>query len=222
VPEPVEDFEFTVVATDAIAPDLRALVIDLFGRCYKDGDRGYLEQSFSKLGYLATARRGDELAGFAVGDMRILDLPRLPRQPVALAGICCVDARFRRLGLFRALESRTFLAPGVDWRPRLLSCGRMAHPVSFRTMLDNPTHLPKRGVAPTPWQRDVAASIASAYGVADFDPATFVCRGRGTPMSAVLDVDVAKEEWEVFAPVDRSRGDSLLGMIWIPDAPEGW
>ena len=23
-------------------------------------------------------------------------------------------------------------------------------------------------------------------------------------------------------PVDRSRGDSLLGMIWIPDAPQGW
>jgi len=214
--------EFTVCPTQGVPRESLSRIRALFHDCYLDAEDAYLEQSFSRLHYLALAASGETLAGFAVGDMRVIDLPRLPRQPVALAGICCVDSRFRRLGLFRELERLAFLAAGIGWRPRVLSCGRMAHPVSFRTMLDNPTHVPKRHVAPTPWQREVGAAIAEVYGVREFDPETFVCRGRGTPMSCVIDVDVAPEEWEVFAPVDRTRGDSLLGMIWVPDAPDGW
>jgi len=214
---------FTVVATTDIPHALATQVHALFRASYRGADDAYLEQSFSKLRYLATATAPDgSLAGFALGDLRITDLPRLPRQPLALAGICCVDEHFRRHGLFRELERRAFLATGIEWRPRVLSCGRMAHPASFRTMLDNPTHVPKRGVPPSAWQKEVAAAVAELYGVREFDPDTFVCRGRGTPMSCVIDVDVAPEEWVVFAPVDRTRGDSLLGMIWLPDAPPGW
>jgi hypothetical protein len=30
-------------------------------------------------------------------------------------------------------------------------------------------------------------------------------------------------EWEVFEPVDRSRGDSLLALIWQQgNPPAGW
>jgi len=215
--------EITVVPTTAIPEPVRKQVLALFHASYRDAVDAYLEQSFSKLHYLAVATAsGGTLAGFALGDLRIVDLPRLPQQPVAFAGICCIHERFRRHGLFRELERRCFLASGTDWRPRVLSCGRMAHPVSFRTMLDNPTRVPKPGIPPTPWQKEIGAAVAAIYGVKEFDPDTFVCRGRGTPMSCVIDVDVAPEEWEVFAPVDRTRGDSLLGMIWVPDAPEGW
>src|SRR5258705_475577 len=84
-----------------------------------------------KVSSLASARAGDPLAAFALGEMRLMDLPRLPQQSVALAGMCCVDAHFRRRGLFRELEQRTFLATPLDLRPRLLSCGRLAHPASF-------------------------------------------------------------------------------------------
>jgi hypothetical protein len=218
-PEPVE---LAVTRTDGLPGALLEAVRRLFHASYRGADDAYLGQSLAALRFLATATAGGALAGFAVGEMRIMDLPRLPRQAVALAGICCVDPRFRRQGLFRTLEGRAFAAAGIRDVPRVLSCGRVAHPASFRTITWNPTHVPKRGVPPTPWQREVGAAVAAAYGVLRFDPETFVCAGRGTPMMPVLDQDVRPEEWDVFAAVDRSRGDSLLGLCWSPDAPDGW
>jgi hypothetical protein len=106
---------------------------------------------------------------------------------------------------------------------RALNCGRMAHPASYRLMSRSPSAVPKRGVPPTLWQQEVGAAIAAAYGVEHFDPATFVCHGSGTPIGyPVIDIDAAPEEWEVFRPVNRDRGDSLLGIAWMGDPPAGW
>ncbi len=215
--------ELHVAPACTLAGEARARVFALFRTAYRAADEAYLEASLGKLRFIATATSAGELAGFALGEMRILDLPRLPRQPVALAGICCIAPRFRRLGLFRELELQAFRASGIDPGPRVLSCGRMAHPASFRTMTWSPTHVPKRGIPPTAWQREVGAAIARAYGAAHFDPETFVCAGSGAPIGyPVIDMAVEPEEWEVFAAVDRDRGDSLLGLCWVPDAPAGW
>jgi hypothetical protein len=217
------DLEFEVVATSDLAQETRARVIALFRASYLRADEAYLERSLTRLRFIATATSAGALAGFALGEMRIMDLPRLPGQAVALAGMCCVDSRLRRHGLFRDLERRAFMASGVGFEPRVLSCGRMAHPASFRTMTLNPTHVPKRHTRPTPWQQEVGATIARAYGVRGFDPETFVCAGSGTPIGyPVIDLDVQPDEWEAFAPVNRDRGDSLLGLCWFPDGPEGW
>jgi hypothetical protein len=195
----------------------------LFRASYRDANEAYLERSLSRLRFIATATSAGAIAGFALGEMRIMDLPRLAQQAVALAGMCCVDANFRRHGLFRELEQRAFMAAGVASGPRVLACGRMAHPASFRTMASNPTHVPKRHIRPTPWQQEVGAIIAQAYGVHGFDPETFVCAGIGTPIGYPrIDMDVRPEEWDVFAGVNRDRGDSLLGLCWFPDAPQGW
>jgi hypothetical protein len=216
-------FEFNVVATSDLGEPVLARVLALFRASYRSANEAYLKRSLGRLRFIATAMAADGLAGFALGEMRIMDLPRLPQQAVALAGICCVDARFRRRGLFRELERRAFLAAGIAFEPRVLSCGRMAHPVSFRTMTRNPTHVPKRHIRPTPWQQEVGVAIAQAYGVTDFDPETFVCAGIGRPIGYPnIDIDVRPDEWDVFAPVNRDRGDSLLGLCWFPDAPEGW
>jgi hypothetical protein len=92
----------------------------------------------------------------------------------------------------------------------MLSCGRVAHPASFRTMTWNPSHVPRRGVRPTAWQKEIGALIAAAYGVRSFDPETFLCAGGGAPVGhPVIDMDLRPEEWDVFAPVNRDRGDSL-------------
>lgn len=219
------DAEIRLAARPApdTGPDERREILDLFRATYRDADLSYLEQSLMKFRFLATAREAGVLVGFALGESRMLDLPGLPGQPVAMAGICCVDERFRRRGLFRRLETAAFLAAGLDLGPRLLSCGRVAHPASFRTMTAHPSHVPRHGVAPTAWQREVGVAIAAAYGVVDFDPGTFVCRGSGSPIGTpLLDLEVRPEEWEAFANVDRSRGDSLLGLCWFPDAPPGW
>lgn len=218
-----DHLEVDVQSAPALAEDARAEVLTLFRATYREANEAYLEQSLAKFRFLATAREAGVLVGFALGESRILDLPGLPAQAVAMAGICCVDDRFRRRGLFRRLETATFLAAGLDLGPRLLSCGRVAHPASFRTMTAHPSHVPRRGVVPTAWQREVGVAIAAAYGVVGFDPETFVCRGSGSPIGTpVLDLEVRPEEWEAFAKVDRSRGDSLLGLCWFPDAPPGW
>ena len=215
-------FRFDVVPGAEIAASALEQVRALFRASYRAPNDTYLDRSLARLRYVATAWQEDAVAGFAVAETRRMDLPRLPRQLVALAGICCVDPRHRRQGLFRELEVRAFRAAGLPAGERLLSCGRMTHPASFRTMTWNPTHVPAHGVTPTPWQQDVGAAIARAYGVDEFDPETFVCAGSGTPMRPILDVDVRPEEWEVFAHVDPSRGDCLLGLLWTPDAPDGW
>ena len=58
----------------------------------------------------------------------------------------------------------------------------------------------------------------------EFNPQTFAVRGSGVPIGyPVVDMgDVAPGEWEVFRDVNRDRGDSLLGIAWTPDPPEGW
>ncbi len=106
---------------------------------------------------------------------------------------------------------------------RAMTAGRMAHPASYRLMSRNPSAVPRPGVTPTAWQQEVGAAIAAAYGVEEFDPATFVCRGSGTPIGyPVIEIDVPPEEWVVFRPVDRDRGDSVLGISWMGGPPAGW
>ena len=97
-------FEFDVVATSDLGESALARVLALFRASYRAANEAYLQRSLTRLRFIATATAADALAGFALGEMRIMDLPRLPQQAVALAGICCVDASFRRQGLFRMLD----------------------------------------------------------------------------------------------------------------------
>jgi hypothetical protein len=208
--------------TADLSGDDRAMMSALFDIAYRDANQPYLEKSLPKLRFAALATQGETAAGFSLGDMRVMDLPRLPQQVVVLAGICCIDPRFRRRGLFGALQRAAVSGAGIVPRGRLLSAGRMAHPVSFRVM--NPaTRIPRYGITPTAWQREVGQAIADVYGVPRFDAETFVCHGTGEPIGYPnIEMEVEPEEWRIFEQVDRDRGDSLLGLTWSPDAPEGW
>ena len=163
------------------------------------------------------------IVGFALGETRTVDLPGLPDQHVGLAGLCCVDGSFRRQGLFRSLERAALTEDLGPVRGRLLAAGRMAHPASLHVMNGSPSVLPRRGVVPSSSQQEVARAVAACYGVTDFDPVTFVCHGHGRPIGYPrVAVQAGPDEWELFAHVDRSRGDALLGLSWFPDGPPGW
>lgn len=218
------ELTITVTPTSALQPADLDAILALFRQNYREANTAYLEKSIHVLAFAAIARDpAGRPAGFALGEPRVLELPRLGPQPVRLAGLCCVDPAFRRQGLFRRLEHTVLSARDLPPAPRSLSAGRMAHPASFRTMSANPTVVPRRGQRPTPWQQEVGAAIAAAYGTREFDPETFVCRGSGVPIGwPVIDIEATPEEWELFRPVDRSRGDALLGIAWSPDAPPGW
>ena len=218
-----EGFEFTTLPFDRLTPADRAAVIELFDACYVQANHDYLEQSLKKLRFVSLAKRDEKPCGFAVADTRVMDLPRLPQQVVNLAGLSCILPEFRRHGLFVELELRASRAGDPPTSKRFLVGGRMAHPAAFRTIASFPTAVPKRGVPPTRWQQEVGRVIADAYGVDDFDATMFICKGSGKPIGYPnIEVDVKPEEWEAFAQVDRDRGDSLLGIAWVPDAPPGW
>jgi hypothetical protein len=139
--------------------------------------------------------------------------------------LCCVSPAYRRHRLFGTLEGLALGARGelAQVQERALSAGRMAHPASFRGMAANPSTVPRRGVTPTPWQQEVGIAIAEAYGSPGFDPLTFRVHGSGVPIGwPIIEIEATPEEWEPFATVDRSKGDSLLGLSWGNNPPPGW
>ncbi len=211
-----------------IAADLREndleRVIAVFRENYREANVAYLEKSFHVLRFMALAEAPDgTLAGFALGETRTLDLPGLPAQQVRLAGLCCIAMEHRRKRLFGTLEQLAMGPVRLEPGERILSTGRMAHPASFRGMAHNPTSIPRPGKTLTEWQKQVGIAIAQAYRCHGFDPETFVVKGTGEPIGfPVIEIEATPGEWDVFRPVDRSKGDSLLGMAWGPDAPQGW
>jgi GNAT superfamily N-acetyltransferase len=219
----LSSFDLKVVEADkASAKDLEN-VFSLFEMNYRQANRAYLEESLGTLRYLALAEHEGTAAGFALGECRVMDLPRLPAEVVNVAGICCVAPQFRRRGVFRELEYLIFVRDEMPAHARRLSCGRMAHPAGMQGFIRIPTVVPKPGVRPTPWQQEVGQAIADAFGSHAFDPETFVCIGSGEPIGyPIIEFQVEPIEWEVFRQVNRDRGDSLLAMVWTPDAPPGW
>jgi hypothetical protein len=216
-------FDFRVVETAKASSQDREAVFALFEMNYRQANRAFLEKSLQVLCYLALAEHQGVPAGFAIGECRVMDLPRLPAQAINLAGICCIAPQFRRRGLFTHLEGLTIGAAAVEDRSRRLSCGRVAHPAAMRILTLSPTRVAMPGVHPTPWQEEVGQAIAEAYGVHAFDPETFVCVWSGEPIGYPrIEVEVQPDEREVFRPVNRDRGDALLAMMWTPDAPPGW
>jgi hypothetical protein len=220
----ISHLDFRSLCTKALTGVDRERVHRLFDLTYRQANHEYLERSLLKLRYIALATDQDQPAGFALADMLESPLPRLPEpQTIMLAGICCVAPEFRRLGLFTRLEVLAAKESGLFTpNKRILMCGRMAHPVSFRTISKSPTVIPKPGSPLSDWHKEVGVTVAELYGV-NLDPETFVVQGEGRPIGyPILDLEISEEEWLPFRTVNRDRGDSLLGLAWFPDAPEGW
>ncbi len=217
------DLAFKTVPTREVTAADRKYMLALFDANYRQANHAYLEKSLQRLRYVSLAERDGEPAGFGLGDAVVVDLPRLARETLVLGGLCCIAPEFRRRGLFGELQRRSVLAASPPPSERILMCGRMAHPAALRLVAVNDSVVPKPGMAPTLWQQQVGQAVADVYGVESFDSHTFVCKGTGRPIGfPVIEIDVEPGEWEVFRPVDRERGDSLLGIAWSPDAPAGW
>jgi len=213
-----------VLKTKELSKDELALIHELFEHAYHQVNHSYLEKSFSILHYIALAMKDNELVGFAVADTIKTSIPRLTNpQIVMLAGICCVNSNYRRLGLFTRLELEAANASKLlEPDARVLACGRMAHPASFRIMSQSPVTIPKYGVPLSDWHKEVGLKIAELYEI-KIDPETLVVIGKGTPIGyPKMTYDTTEEEKLLFKNVNRDRGDSLLGITWIPNAPEDW
>jgi hypothetical protein len=220
----MSDIDIRVLRTEALTDYDLKMVHRLFDLSYHRANHKYLEKSFSKLRYIALATSKETPAGFALADTIETRLPRLAYpQVVMLAGICCIAPDCRRMGLFTKLEILAANANGLlKSGIRILMCGRMAHPVSFRTIRKSPHVIPKYGVPLSDWHKEIGLRVAGLYGVT-LDPETFIVKGDGLPIGYPdLEYEIPEEEWLPFQAVNRDQGDSLLGMTWFPDAPEGW
>jgi hypothetical protein len=216
-------FDFEVLEAASISPRHRESLLGLFQANYRDANPAFIDKSLSVLRHVAIARHEGEVIGFAMGESRRMDLPRLPDQLVSLAGLSCIAPEFRRRGLFRGLSVRAMAWNSSTDKPRRLFCGRMAHPAALRSITQLAKTVPSPGTRPTAWQQEVGKAIADAFRVFDFDPETFVCIGEGRPIGYPrIDFEVEPQEWEAFACVNRDRGDALLAIAWLPDSPSGW
>lgn len=217
--------ELAVTPCADLAAQDRRHVHDLFARSYADANHTYLDHSMERLRFVSLAWRKRQLVGFALADTRFSELPRVEEpQLVTLGGIGCIEPTERRTGIFSHVSRLAAAASGLLERPhrRVLAGGRMAHPAGFRAMNRLPTVLPREGVVLSSWHLEVAEAVARLYGVS-LKPGTLIVQGTGRPIGwPNIQIDVSEAEWRPFARVDRSRGESLLGLAWAPDAPEGW
>lgn len=115
------DFAIAVLETSALPQGVLSDVMRLFQQNYRDANTAYLEKNLGKLRHLAlaTARDG-AVAGFALGESRVIDLPQLPGTNVRLAGLCCVGMDYRRHGLFGSWKLRPWLR--THCHRRIASC----------------------------------------------------------------------------------------------------
>ena len=224
----VEGAALDRVATATIDDEIRSAVHRLFDANYDHADHAYLDESMGRLDVLALARSTEEdsagsVVGFALGAYRVVDIPRKPQQDIKLSGLVCVDPAFRRRGLASRL-GEVAIAGGVMPAEDVLFGGRMAHPASYRQASARVGSVPRPDRRTNAWQRECGVIIAGLLGIGDFDPETFVCRGRGRTIGEPrVEVDVSPEEWKVFEPVDRKNGDTLLAIWWGGDpGPKGW
>lgn len=220
-----ETFRITVRPGKDLTDEERGVALKLFDQSYAHANHAYLLNAFDVMRFIALAWDSDVLAGFAVGDARLEILPRMSEPVVvAMAGIACIDASYRRSGLFGQLAIASIMKSGLlDDNPRHLFCGRMAHAASYRAMVRASSNtIPQAGQRLGEWQKEVTEFVAGLYA-SKVDRETSRIIGKGVPIGfPVLEYEATTAEAEVFATVNRDQGDSILAISWRPDAPEEW
>jgi hypothetical protein len=163
--------------------------------------------------------------GFTLGDSRQIILPRMTgKQSVALAGIGCISQDYRQQGLFSRLAIASILASSnIMLDQPFLFCGRMAHAITYRTLANSSSNIvPSAHNSITDWHKEVLDCVASLYEVT-LMPGSAVVAGSGAPIGYPrLSFEMKDEETALFSAVNRTKGDSLLAISWMPTAPEGW
>ena len=222
-----DDVETMTLRTTELDARLREGLSRCFAVTYVDPDQPYLDDQLALFDSIAIAMRGGEVVGFVPAMVRALNVDGLGERRVGMHGLACVDPSVRRKGLFASLGGAAAMASLEGGTMPDVAAARYATPASARGLFRTPGGLPRPGMLLNELHRAAGRAIAAALESDDFDLETFVCRGPGRPIGkAVLEVDprVTPEEWAWFANVDRSRGDTLLGINWNPtlDPPEGW
>ena len=213
-----------VLLTKDLEDEVIYSVQKLFIDNYHEANLRYLEECFNRMRCLTLAKDDGIPIGFSLGDSVQINLPRFEEpQSVVLHGLGCIEDKYRKIGLFKHLQKlSSSLGDPIPSGSRRLICGRVAHPVSFKGISLNESVVPKINIVPTKWQQEIGKSIAQLYGV-EFDEETFIVRSSAGAIGyPKIKVEASKTDWNIFRNVDRESGESLLAIVWYPDAPKDW
>src|SRR4030042_1176620 len=111
---PFPGFVFRAVPTGSLTTADRQLLSEVFDACFRHANHAHLKKSLELLRYVSVALRDEKPAGFTLGDVRVMDLPRLGEQTVMIAGLACVAPGLQRRGraVCRGRVRRGGLRPG--------------------------------------------------------------------------------------------------------------
>lgn len=215
-----------IIESNKMNAQVRNKILALFHDSYTQADENYINKSISTFRYIALGEDGEKLIGFAFGDSQKVALPQFEDSiSVAMAGIACIDSNQRQKGLFMSLATQSMMAGGgIQPGKPFLFVGRMAHAITYRTMAKTSpiTTVPSGNKPLTSWHKAVGLEIAKLLG-SNLDINTFAIKGDGHPIGfPKLSYTETDEEAALFKHVNRSQGDSLLAMCWMPTAPSGW
>ena len=205
---------------------------EVFGAAYRDANHEWLDRRLRGLDGIGIGWRDEAMVGFvASSSARDVELPVIGHRRVTDGGITCIHPFAQGTGLANALGQAMIRSrPGGD--PDIV-VNHYATPVTLRAMFhighytwpgNNIREAAAALASPAPCQRRVGAALAEQGGATAYDAEHWVLRGGQPAGDSVTDpVDLEPEYLQLFDHVDRSRGETLLGVFWItPPPPEWW
>jgi hypothetical protein len=160
--------------------------------------------------------RDDEVHGFLFGS-----LERIGGTPCVLWGLGATDANGEAAPLLEAMTTELYRRAAISFPDEdVLVAGRIAHPSLYRLFGGLQEPVPRPGYRASGEDRAWGRRLAKRFGCdARYDDRAFRSAGDGTP-EPKLDIDLPGEPEpeveELLAPVDPTKGDTLIAFGWAP------
>jgi hypothetical protein len=158
----------------------------------------------------------DEVHGFLFGS-----LERIGGTPCVLWGLGATDANGEAAPLLEAMTTELYRRAAISFPDEdVLVAGRIAHPSLYRLFGGLQEPVPRPGYRASGEDRAWGRRLAKRFGCdARYDDRAFRSAGDGTP-EPKLDIDLPGEPepevQELLAPVDPTKGDTLIAFGWAP------
>ena len=158
----------------------------------------------------------DEVHGFLFGS-----LERIGGTPCVLWGLGATDANGEAAPLLEAMTTELYRRAAISFPDEdVLVAGRIAHPSLYKLFGGLQEPVPRPGYRASGEDRAWGRRLAKRFGCdARYDDRAFRSAGDGTP-EPKLDIDLPgqpePEVEELLAPVDPTKGDTLIAFGWAP------
>jgi hypothetical protein len=157
----------------------------------------------------------DEIHGFLFGS-----LERIGGTPCVLWGLGAATVPETR-PILEAMTTELYRRAAISFPDEdVLVAGRIAHPTLYQLFGQLQEPVPRPGYRASGEDRAWGRRLAKRFGCdARYDDRAFRSAGNGTPeprLDIPLDGEPSPEVAELLAPVDPSKGDTLIAFGWAP------